>query len=339
MITINTQVLNHKDYTGVENYVKYLLQSFDTKENIKIAKPKTKNKYLIQLWMHFILPFKKTNILFCPANIAPIFLNKKKKLILTIHDLAFLEYRDSFSLLFRLYYKFLIPINIKRADAIITVSKFSKEKIEKYYPNSRSKVKVIYLGVSQEFKVINIKKMEYILYVGSLNDRKNFAGVIKAFNALNKKTYKLLIVGNFSSNFKLGKINKNILELAKSNKNIRFLKNINNLELVKLYNQSSLFIFPSFYEGFGLPLLEAMACGTPVLSSKTSCLQEIGANAIRYCNPYSVQDIANKIQEILGNNELQKQMALKGLQRAKLFSWKKTSKKHLEVIKNIEKVK
>jgi len=335
-IIFDSRVLLHKIHTGVENYTKNILDKLGYLIKLKEVKPKFTNKYLLHLWTHLILPFKKGDILFCPANIAPIFVSKNKKLVITIHDVAFLTHPNSFSKFFRWYYKFLIPINIKRADKIITVSEFSKSEIIKYYPKTKNKIEVINLGIDKKFKKLkNIKKKNQILYVGSLNERKNFSGVIKAYELLNNKNLKLIIVGNFSNNFNINDDNKKLLEKAYKNKNIEFKQNINNDELAKIYNESKLLLFPSFYEGFGLPPLEAMACGTPVIVSNVSSLSEVGGDAVIYCNPYDVEDIKNKIEMVLNDENLQKQMIEKGLKRAKLFTWEKAAKEHLRVFEEV----
>jgi glycosyltransferase involved in cell wall biosynthesis len=229
-----------------------------------------------------------------------------------------------------------MPINIKRADKIITVSKFSKCEIVKYYPKAKNKIKVIHLGIDEKFKKLkNIKKKNQILYVGSINERKNFSRIIKAYELLNNKNLKLLVVGNFLNNFNINDESKKLLEKAYKNKNIEFKQNINNDELVKIYNESKLLLFPSFYEGFGLPPLEAMACGTPVIISNISSLPEVGGDAAVYCNPYDVEDIKEKIEIILNNEELQKQMIEKGVKRVNFFTWEKAAKEHIKIFKEV----
>lgn len=332
------RVLTHKTYTGVENYAKNIFEQLKNKCDINIAKSKTTNKYLSHVWTHFILPFKSGDVLFCPANITPIFVPKSKKLVVTIHDVAFLIYPKSFSIFFRIYYKLIMPIVVKRADKIITVSEYSKKEIEKYYPIAKEKIKVIYLGYDKAFKKLDTtKKKKQLLYVGSINSRKNFVGVLKAFKFLNKQEYRLLVVGNFSTNFLIDENDKEILEKAKQNQNIEFRSDVSNNELVEIYNESKLFIFPSFYEGFGLPVLEAMACGTPVVCSNSSSIPEVGGDAVVYCNPLDIEDIKEKMEMILCDEMLQKEGIQKGLQRAKEFSWEKSADEHIKIFEEVLK--
>jgi glycosyltransferase involved in cell wall biosynthesis len=328
MILFDAKILNHKVYTGVENYTQYILKYL--KKDIKIIKPNITNKYLSHIHTHLITPFIKGELLFEPANIAPIFVPKNKKLVVTLHDIAFITHPDSFSKVFRKYYQYIIPKVIKRANKIITVSNFTKFEILKYYPFAKNKIEVIYLGVDKKFRVLDIEKQNYILYVGSINKRKNFISVLKAFMQLDID-YKLIMVGNFHENFSLNEESKYIIKKAKKSNKIEFRENISDEELIKLYNLSKLFIYPSFYEGFGLPIVEAMACGTPVITSNVSSLPEVGGDAVVYVDPNDIEDIKEKIIIVLNDEDLQKQMIQKGLKRAKEFTWEKSAKKHLEV--------
>lgn len=333
LILFDGRVLSHKKYTGVENYTKKIYEFLKNDKNIKIDKPNISNKYLSHLWLHFILPFKKFDTLFCPANIAPIFLPKSKKLVFTLHDISFLTYSNTFSSVFGRYYRFLVPYNIKRAQTIITVSNYSKEQIEKYYPYSKGKVKVIYHGIDSSFrKLENIKKENQILYVGSLNKRKNFLGVIKAFELINDSSFELLLVGDFSDTFSLDDESINLIEKARNNPKIKFLSNINNKELIELYNKSKVLLFPSFYEGFGFPILEAFACGTAVITSNTSSLPEVGKDAAIYCNPTNIEEIAERLKEVLYDDLLQKEMIKKGLEVVLNFTWEKSIIEHKKIL-------
>ena len=335
-LIFDARVLAHKIYTGVENYAKNILQNITTTLDVNIVKPQTDNKYLAHLWTHFVLPFKAGDILFCPANIAPLFVPRSKKLVVTVHDVAFLTYPDSFSSLFRSYYQWLVPKVIHRADKIITISQASKKEIIKYYPFAKNKIGVISLGLDNSFHLLpNIEKKNQILYVGSLNTRKNFTSVIKAFDLLPYHQYQLVIVGNFSSNFQLDKTTQNLLENAKRNPNIKFKSHISDNELILLYNESKLFLFPSFYEGFGLPPLEAMACGTPVITSNLSSMPEVCGDAAIYIDPHSVEDISQKIQTVLNNEALQQKLINKGLKHIKQFTWEKTTDEHIKVFKEV----
>jgi len=332
------RVLTHKNYTGVENYAHNILINLKNKIDVVIFKPLFFNRYFSNLYSLIVPMFKKGDIIFYPTMFAPLFKVGNKKVITTIHDIAFITQSTTLSKEFQLYYKYSIKRIIEKADNIITVSNFSKSEIEENYPQSIGKIKVIYLGTSTIFKRIdNIEKKKQILYVGSLNERKNFLGVLKAFELLNTQNYKLIIVGNFFDTYKLSKEVQENLKKARNNPNIEFKHGVSNEELVRIYNESKLFLFPSFYEGFGLPVLEAMSCGTPVICSNTSSLPEVGGDAVVYCNPYDTNDIKNKIELVLNDENLQKEMINNGLERAKLFSWEKSANEHIKIFKKILK--
>jgi len=334
-LLFDARVLTHEHYTGVENYTQHILENLFGKLQINIAKPKSTNKYIAHLWSHFILPFKKGNILFCPANTAPIFVPKNKKLVLTIHDVAFKTFSDSISKFFYWYYCFLIPRNIKRADIIITISEASKKEILHFYPEAKDKISIIPLGIDKKYKIESeVGKKKQILYVGSMNERKNLVGVVEAFERLPENFgYNLVIVGNFFNTFTVSEKLQKTLKRAKKNSTVLFKQGLDDNALIYEYNVSNCLVFPSFYEGFGLPPLEAMACGTPVIVSNLSSMPEVCATAAVYVDPYNIEDIKEKIQMLLKDKVLQEKMIRKGLERVTQFTWEKAVQEHLNVFK------
>ena len=339
-ILIDGRVLAHEKITGVENHAISIIEKIKEKIDIDVVIPKYKNKYYSHFWEHFILPIKarKYDILFCPSNIAPLFLSKKVKLIVTLHDLSFKDFSQMYSFLFRKYYEFVVPKILKRADKILTISSFSYERITKEYSFINDKINFIYHGKNEIFSFDeNIKKEDYILYVGSLNDTKNFSSVIKAFLKLKNSRYKLKMIMPSSSNFEIDEDKLHLLNEAKNNKNIEIVDYLSQDRLVKVYQKAKIFVFPSYHESFGFPVLEAMACGTPVICSNTSSLPEVGGDAVLYCDAYNVNDIEEKIELLLDDEILQKQMIQKGLNRVKLFSWEKSADEHIKVFKEVLK--
>ena len=336
-IIIDARVLNSNSYAGVQNYTKYILESISDKLQLSVAKPKVKNKYLSHLWSHFVLPFKKGDILFCPANMAPIFIPKSKKLVLTIHDLAFLTYPKSFSKIFQIYYSLLIPYNIKRADQIITISEASKKEIIDIFPQVKDKINIVVLGIDKKYGIVkDLKKKKQILYVGSINERKNLIGAIESFERLPKELdYSLVIVGNFFDIFSLSKKMKEVLFRAKKNNKIIFKQGLDDNALIVEYNVSRILIFPSFYEGFGLPPLEAMACGTPVITSNLSSMPEVCGDAALYVDPYNIEDITSKMEILINDKNLQKELVSKGLDKVRNFTWRKSALEHIKIFKEL----
>ena len=265
---------------------------------------------------------------------------KAKKIVTSVHDFSFILYRDfhpkeRIEHIEKYFFK-----NVAKSDMIITGSHFTKEEIVKYLNFSEDKIEVIHHGIDHNlFKVYQEPKVDfelpkkYILSVGSIEPRKNLLGLLKAYALLDEKLkseYQLVLVG-----FK-GWENIEIMELIKQNeKSIHYLGFITDEELAQVYNLTSLFVFPSFYEGFGLPPLEAMACGSPVVCSDSSSLPEVGGDAVVYCNPQDTNDIKEKIEIVLNNTTLQNEMIDKGLQQAKKFSWEKSSKEHMRVFEEL----
>ena len=336
-IIIDARVLNSNSYAGVQNYTKYILESISDKLQLSVAKPKVKNKYLSHLWSHFVLPFKKGDVLFCPANMAPIFIPKSKKLVLTIHDLAFLTYPKSFSKIFQIYYSLLIPYNIKRAGQIITISEASKKEIIDIFPQVKDKINIVVLGIDKKYGIVkDLKKKKQILYVGSINERKNLIGAIESFERLPKELdYSLVIVGNFFDIFSLSEKTKEVLFRAKKNNKIIFKQGLDDNALIVEYNVSRILIFPSFYEGFGLPPLEAMACGTPVITSNLSSMPEVCGDAALYVDPYNIEDITSKMEILINDKNLQKELVSKGLDKVRNFTWRKSALEHIKIFKEL----
>ena len=267
---------------------------------------------------------------------------KAKIIITTVHDFSFLLHKEFHPKERIEYFEKHFFQNITKSDFIITGSEFSKQEILENININASKVKVIYHGLNHElFKVKEELTLsidlppKFIFSVGSIEPRKNLLGLLKAYNLLSsqlKDTYKLVLAG-----FK-GWENREIMKLIELNKeHIHYLGFISDEELVKTYNLASLFVYPSFYEGFGLPVLEAMACGTPVVCSDHSSLPEVGGDAVVYCNPNSVEDIKEKIEFVLNDTTLQENMIHNGVQRASTFTWEKSAQEHMQLFESLLK--
>jgi len=287
--------------------------------------------------------FASSYELYWQPNFIPYKGIKAKKVITTVHDFSMILYKEYHSKERVEYFEKFFEQNIYKSNMIITGSYYTKEEILDRLKFEEKNIKVIYHGINPDiFKPLpsltspfNLPK-RFILSVGSIEPRKNLIGLLQAYNRLNKnikEEYHLVLVG-----FK-GWNNKEILALIEKNKKyIHYLGYISDTELAILYNKASLFIYPSFYEGFGLPPLEAMACGTPTIISNVSSLPEVGGDAVLYCNPYDIEDIKNKIEMVLNDEKLQKSMREKGIQRAKNFTWEKSAKEHLKLFKEVLKL-
>jgi glycosyltransferase involved in cell wall biosynthesis len=329
-VLVDGRALTQKFNTGVQCYTREIISSFDKAGfRYDIAKPELYNRYLQHLWGLTALPYcaRDYDILFCPANIAPVWLFDKVKLILTLHSVSFIKYSEAYTQAFKTYYKWVIPKALKRAERIITVSLAERDNILDIFPAYENKIDVIPNGINEVF--LNRKKFgekdKYILYVGSLSPGKNVESIIKAFMKISTHIpHKLIIACTRppifrDMNFK-GSIDK-----------ILFKENVGEEELANLYARADLFIFPSFYESSGLPPLEAMSCGCPVIVSNIPALQERCGDAALYCDPHRVDDIAEKILLVLQNDELKYQLINKGIERAKLFRWEDSARMTIKV--------
>ena len=237
---------------------------------------------------------------------------------------------------------------MRRAEKIIAISEHTKHDLISYLGIPEEKICVIYQGIDHEvFKPPRIiqKKINYpyILYVGTEMQRKNFQGVIDAFKKLKAKrefkNLKLVKIGNASSGWsheKYRNISLNLIRSLNLENDVIFTGFLDKEELVSYYAGAECFVFPSFYEGFGFPPLEAMACGCPVVASNVSSLPEIVGNAGLLVNPNDHNAIAVAIESILSSEILRDSLKKAGLERAKLFSWQKTAEATLRVYQEVE---
>lgn len=284
--------------------------------------------------------FSPTYDIYWQPNFIPNLSIKSKYTVTSVHDFSFIIH-DNFHTKEKIeYFQDKFFQNIYKSDMIITGSNFTKQEILDRLDFTSEKVKVVYHGIDHDlFKIYNDTSvsfelpLKFIFIVGSIEPRKNLIGLLKAYDSIDKELkneYKLVLAG-----FK-GWENKEVMELINSNKeDIHYLGYISDIELAKTYNLASLFVYPSFYEGFGLPPLESMACGTPVICSNTTSLPEVGGDAVVYCDPYDVENIKVQIELVLNDEILQKDMIKNGLERVKQFTWEKSANKHIQVFKEL----
>ena len=281
------------------------------------------------LWEQIDLPQylknKNTTLLINLTNSAPILYKNKFS---TIHDLSVFENNEWFSFKYRTFYRFLIPRILKTSKKILTDSHFSKEEIIKKYNIDIENVNVIYCASSiSKINNINKEKSEdYLLFVGGLSKRKNLKNLINAFIELSNKNIKLKVVGS--------DINHLVSDDINQYSNIEYIDGVSDNQLTKLYSNARMLVFPSFYEGFGLPPLEAMSCGCPVIISDIPVLRELYENSALYVNPYSVKDIKNTISNLLNDNNLSNSLVEQGLEQSEKYSWKKSADQIIHLIED-----
>jgi glycosyltransferase involved in cell wall biosynthesis len=258
------------------------------------------------------------------------------KSIATIHDMAFHRFPETVRVKTRHMLNIGLKNSLKRTDAIVTVSEFSKKEILQYYDYPPDKIHVILNGVDlikfhnrssfEDIKKVKVKYRicgNYILYLGNLEPRKNIERLMDAI-AYVKDAPNLVIAGE------KGWLYDSIFEKAKSlemKSRIFFLGYVDETDKAALYSGAEFFAFPSLYEGFGMPPLEAMACGTPCLVSNAASLPEVCADAAIYIDPYSIEDISIKINRLLSDDALRNSLRQKGLTRSKRFNWESSAKR------------
>ncbi len=340
-ILIDGRVLAHEHTSGVQRHAQEIIKALENADStIVTAVPKYTNRYYQQVWEHTLLPFyaRKYDILYCPSNIAPFYLPKKTKLVMTLHDLAFLDFPKQYSSVFQKYYAFLVPENIQRADYILTISDFSKKRIIKEYPWVENKISVIHHGISSHFSPSGQQKSDYVLYVGTMNSIKNFQVLLEIFLTPGFKNMNLKMILPNASTFSEDAHINTLIQNAGASANIDIIGQVSQKELKTYYQNAKLFVFPSFHESFGFPPLEAMACGTPVIVSNVTALPEVCGVAALYVDPSSKEDIAEKIQLLFSDTSLQKNYIIKGLAHIKMYTWEKAAKEHFKVFKGVSKI-
>lgn len=301
----------------------------------------------------------KINLIHYPY-FEPFFLTlpivNKYKTIVTVHDLTPLVFPKYFQpgIKGRIKWTFQ-KMALKKADAVITDSESSKKDISKYTGISEEKIYVIYLAAGEEFKEYEVSSIKYkvlkekynlpgkfALYVGDVTWNKNLPTLIEA---VKKVDVPLVMVGKALVNSNYDKSNPwnqhlvKVQELVKNSKNVKCLGFVPTEDLVSLYNMATVFVMPSIYEGFGLPVLEAMNCGCPVVTAKGGSLPEIVGDAGNYVDAYSLESIAKGIKDVFNNKNLQEELSKKGLIQAKKFSWRKTAEETIMVYEEVCKVK
>ena len=277
-----------------------------------------------------------------PEFAFPMLFKKYRNTVVTVYDLVPLVLPDREVMLrFKSIDKFtynLILKAIKRADKIIAISNNTKKDIVRFLHVPEEKVAVIHAGVDHEkFKKLAIEKNEKkILFVGSEMPRKNLPTLIKAFCKLKKKLPGMRLIKVGEAQWQRGRLELlNLVESLNLQKDVKFMDSVPEADLPIIYNSSDLFVFPSLYEGFGLPALEAMACGTPVISSNASSLPEVVGDAGVLVDPLDVDVLAEMMLEVLTNEGLREELIRRGLKRAKMFTWNHCAEETVRVYEEV----
>ncbi|NQV12688.1 MAG: glycosyltransferase family 4 protein [Parcubacteria group bacterium] len=360
----------HGELAGVGHYTKFLVENllkidsqnkyvlfFDPRVGdaesykrknvtIKYFPHLERKKYLPFVHSHLLiarfLQKQKLNLFHSPASTVPLAYPGKS--VVTIHDLAIYHKPEWFPKGQKFSTRIAVPQTVRRASKIIAVSEYTKKDIIKYFGIPDDKITVVHNGVEEAPTTKNkedVKKkfnitQNFILSVSTLQPRKNIEGLIEAFDSLRSssafKDYQLVIAGNKGWNYE--SIFQLVKELALTKKVI-FTGYISKNDKFSLLKEASLLVFPSFYEGFGLSILEAMQQGTPVVTSKITSMPEVAGEAGLLVDPYKEASMARGIKKVLTDEQLQQRMIKSGLIQAKKFSWRVCAERTLRVYQGI----
>ncbi len=302
------------------------------------------------LWEQFILPAKAkrchVDVMFYPDHTASLF-KKTSPVVLTIHDLAFMAMPDTFPFGKRIYKTLAVRQSVRSADRIIADSQATKDDCIKLLGIPEDEIKVIHNGIDSYFKKItepalltNTRKKlglfkNIILFVGTLEPRKNVIRLIRAYAHLCKSMHlehELVIAGK--KGWMYSGIFHEVERLGLKDR-VHFLNYVSQQDLVNLYSMADLFVYPSLYEGFGFPPLEAMACEVPVVASNVSSLPEVLGDAALLIDPYSTDEMVAAMSKILSDVEFSQRLKAKGLERVKQYSWQNFAVQLLKVFEEI----
>lgn len=316
--------------------------------NFHIINKNFKNRIFRVIWQFFLFPFElkklKVRVLHSPNYITPLF-KLGFKVIVTIHDLTFYLFPEKFTVTKRLLFKYMLPLFIKISDKIIAVSNNTKKDILKFFKISERKVIVTFESYPEYYTYNNDSNdqniltkygigSKYLLFVGMIEPRKNILSILKSFKEIDSDLeLDLVIAGKKGWYYKEIELYlEKLLRIGIKNK-IIFTGYVSEPELKYLYQNAFIFIYPSIYEGFGIPPLQAMACKVPVITSNLSSLPEVVGDAAIMVNPYDINKISEAIKTLYIDFDKRSELVNKGVIQAKKFSLENFAKNTIDVYK------
>ncbi|MDP3957240.1 MAG: glycosyltransferase family 1 protein [bacterium] len=315
-------------------------------DNVEIVSLPAANRYTWNFWILPMYLFQNRIDVLHTQYILPLFLPKHTRIITHIHDVSFRRYPELIGRLDRFFLMLLIPRSLKKSALIITPSQFTKSEIVKYYGVNQDKIAVVPNAVGENFltntkssaeKALAVRKkyhlpQHFIIAVGTLQPRKNIPFLIDAFASLRKRLpeMSLVLVGNRHAHHTDKQIERTIAE-QKLEETIIFPGFIEEGDLPAVISLADVFVLPSLYEGFGIPLLEALCQGVPVAASDIQSLKEVGGEAALYFDPESIANCEEKLYTLCTNEQQRIALIRHGDERVRLFSWQKSARLLLDI--------
>jgi glycosyltransferase involved in cell wall biosynthesis len=333
--------LPREDWQAKINRLTTISRSPLTVRNLPLS-----DDWLARLWHRLRLPLPvelitgPLDLFYSPDFVLPP-TRRATRTLLTVHDLSFLHYPEAFVPTLRRYLEHVVPRSVARADHVLADSEATRADLIAHLGTAPEKVDVLYSGVDPRFgpeskagererleKRYGVGDQPYILSVGTVQPRKNYTRLIRAFASLRAEA-QLLIAGG------KGWLYEEIVAEAEEHETVRLLGFVEDEDLPALYRNAALFAFPSLYEGFGLPVLEAMACGTPVVCSDASSLPEVAGNAALLVDPLDIDVLTEAMTRVLGDADLRQAMIARGLQQAARFTWERAARQLLDTLETL----
>jgi glycosyltransferase involved in cell wall biosynthesis len=321
---------------------------FSTNITPVVVNPPARHPLLWYYWFEFALPkvLKKTQADIFISPDGNLSLRSKVKTMLVIHDLAFEHFRDQIPRSAHLFLKRYTPKYAQKADRIATVSQYSKDDICKQYDIFPDKIDVVYNGANELFQPLDASQKQavkdryshgsdYFIYVGSIHPRKNVDGLLQAFDDFKKSrnnNVRLLIAGRKAWQTKT---TEQIIEKMHHKSDVIFTGHLNIKELVRCVGGALAMVYPSYFEGFGIPIVEAMYCDVPVITSNTSSMPEVGGEAALIIDPYSTDSIKNAMLQLHEDARFRSALIEKGRNHRNRFSWDRTAERFWNSIEKI----
>ena len=340
MPRINTVCVNARftkqRLTGVQRYAQEVIQHLHQGVQL-LSPPEVSLLSRGPLWEQVILPFSipKCGLLWSPTNTGPLAVSRQ---VVTIHDASTLDHPEWFHPGFAAWYRFLLPRLARRVRQVITDSHFSKELIVFACQVPEGKVHVVYPGVGAQFQPALPEQVQavcerygldgsYLLVVGSLEPRKNLPHLFQAWSLVQPQYQNMTVAVIGSRGYPF-----HDPQLADIPPGVKVLGGVPDADMPVLYSGATALVFPSIYEGFGLHVLEAMACGTPVVASNAASIPEAVGEAGVLFDPYEIEAMAEALKKVIIDIELRQELSSKGLERARQFTWEKTARQVWDVL-------